>query len=469
MKKILILAALLITVVTGNDVPAATVNIEYILDGSGSMLELMGDKQKIEVAKQTLTDLIDKLPAEGGETELNVGLRVYGHASITAQYPEEPCRATALEVPVSGVNVAELQSKIAAISARGWTPIAYSLERAAEDFPVGDEYDNIIILISDGKETCGGAPCEVAGNLHKAGIKVKIHVVGFDIKDAEKAGLECIARAGGGEYFSADSADELTEALEDVQEQVLKEETTSVRIKIGGPGTLEFKPAEWVPGTPYLYKIVSEDGTEVASGEKNLDSIMLPSGTYRLSWYQWRFESRPVELGEFTITSGQTTVFPINTGINLVPGTWLEKPPYYWYLQDKETGKKAVEVWKTFEPVPTAPGTYELYYHQWRFDSNPFKMADDVVISAGEVTEIELDTGVGLVPSSDDAEPPYRWVLSDPESGEELITVNNNWGPIPVPPGDYGFSLQQTRFNHSLVKFVESFPVKKGQLVELEF
>ena len=280
-------------------------------------------------------------------------------------------------------------------------------------------------------------------------------MVGFDIKEAEKAGLECIAEAGGGEYFSADSADELNQALEEAQEQVLQEETTSVRIKIGGPGTLEFTPADWVPGVPYSYEIMSEDGKQVARGEKNLDSIMLPAGTYRLVWHQWRYDSRPIDLGKFTVTSGQTTDLSINTGINLVPGRWLEKPPYYWYLQDKETGEKAVEVFKTFDPVPAPPGNYELYYHQWRYDSNVFTMAGEVEIEDGSVTEIELNTGVKLIPSSPEAEPPYRWVLSDPESGEEVISVNKTWGPIPVPPGNYGFSLQQTRYGHSLVLFTK--------------
>ncbi|HDL65214.1 MAG TPA: hypothetical protein ENH12_07485 [Proteobacteria bacterium] len=95
-------------------------------------------------------------------------------------------------------------------------------------------------------------------------------------------------------------------------------------------------------------------------------------------------------------------------------------------------------------------------------------MASGVELEAGEITEVELNTGVALIPSSPEVEPPYRWVLTDPGSGDEVITVNKNWGPIPVPPGDYGLSFQQTRFGHSLIQLVPSFPVKEGRLVELE-
>jgi len=467
MKKILFLIAILS--IPSSFVTAKTVNIEYILDASGSMLETIQDVRKIDIAKETLSGLVEQLPAGSSEIDLNVGLRVYGHSTVTGESPEERCRDTELEMPISGVDSAGIKKKIAEIQARGWTPIAYSLEQAAGDFLVGGDNDNIIILISDGKETCGGDPCAVAEKIHQAGIKVKINVVGFDIKPEEKAQLECIANVAGGKYYSADSAGELNQVLTEVQNNVIKKETTSVRIKIGGPGTLKFEVADWVPGAPYLVQIMSGDNKkEIARAENNLDPLMIPAGTYRLFWHQWRFDSLPIDMGEFTVASRETVTFPVNSGINLVPGKWLKTPPYRWYLKNPGTGEIVMDVNNTLDPVPVMPGVYDLHYQQWRFDSNEALMASGVEIKPGEITEVELNTGVTLIPSSPEMEPPYRWVLTDPETGNEVITVNKSWGPIPVPPGNYGLNFQQTRFKHSPIQLVPSFPVKEGQLVELE-
>ena len=41
------------------------------------------------------------------------------------------------------------------------------------------------MVVSDGLETCGGAPCEVVEEAKKAGIKFVMHVIGFDL-DKEK-------------------------------------------------------------------------------------------------------------------------------------------------------------------------------------------------------------------------------------------------------------------------------------------
>ena len=53
MKKIIFLIAILS--IMGSSVNAKTINIEYILDASGSMLETIQDVRKIDIAKETLS------------------------------------------------------------------------------------------------------------------------------------------------------------------------------------------------------------------------------------------------------------------------------------------------------------------------------------------------------------------------------------------------------------------------------
>jgi Ca-activated chloride channel homolog len=468
MKKILFLIAILS--IPSSLVTAKTVNIEYILDASGSMLETIHDLRKIDIAKDTLSGLVEQLPAGSSEIELNVGLRVYGHSTVAGESPEQRCRDSALEMPLNGVDSIGIKKKIAGIQARGWTPIAYSLEQSADDFPVGDDNDNIIILISDGKETCGGDPCAVAEKLHQAGIKVKINVVGFDIKPEERVQLECIAKVAGGKYYSADSAGELNQALTMVQEQALKKESKSVRIKVGGVGTLHFESAGWSPGGPYRYRLESiADGKVIARGGRDLQDLRIPPGNYRLVWDQTEHGHGETILSDkIVIKPGEATTFKLNTGINLVPAPWIKRPPRHWYLKDPGTDETILMVWGNWDPALAPPGLYELWYRQTEHGNNDVRLAKKIEIKEGEVTEFDVNTGISLVSSDPDARPPYNWILKPKDSGGDEVGVRGQWGPAPCPPGRYSFSIRQTEHGHSLIELIPEFTIEEGQLVELE-
>lgn len=89
------------------------------------------------------------------------------------------------------------------------------------------------------------------------GIKLKVHVVGFDVGDKEKQQLMCIAKAGNGKYFAANNAEQLKGALTEVKQEMVKRvempppppvvaqtppppPTPEKKvIKIAGPGTIK--------------------------------------------------------------------------------------------------------------------------------------------------------------------------------------------------------------------------------------
>lgn len=70
-----------------------------------------------------------------------------------------------------------------------------------------------MIVVSDGKETCGGDPCAAVRELRAAGIDVRVDVIGFDVGADERAQLVCIAGAGGGRYYDARTPEELRGAV----------------------------------------------------------------------------------------------------------------------------------------------------------------------------------------------------------------------------------------------------------------
>ncbi len=160
----------------------------FVFDASGSMWGKLGGKTKIQLAKEALLHMLDSLE---GQPNLELALRVYGH---TSHKKEKNCRDTRLEVPFGKGNYRHIRDVIKKIHPRGTTPIAYSLKMAAGDFPRCNTCRNVIILITDGIEECGGDPCEVSLALQEKGVILKPFVIGLGIDSSMYSALNCIGR-----------------------------------------------------------------------------------------------------------------------------------------------------------------------------------------------------------------------------------------------------------------------------------
>lgn len=217
----------------------------FVFDASNSMNAFWGTKTRLEVARELLIRSVEELE---GLPDLELALRVYGNRSpISAG--EQDCNDTHLEVPFSANSAPAMRNFIKGIRAVGTTPIARSLERAAEDFPPlptpgkGERaVRNVIILITDGIEACDEDPCAVSRALQSKGIVLKPFVIGVGLEDAEKYSLRCI-----GNFFDADTPELFEQVLQVVLTQALN--TTTAQI---GLLTVDGAPLETdVPVTLY--------------------------------------------------------------------------------------------------------------------------------------------------------------------------------------------------------------------------
>ncbi|MEJ2005787.1 MAG: hypothetical protein P8X57_12700, partial [Cyclobacteriaceae bacterium] len=109
---------------------------------------------------------------------------------------------------------------------KGTTPIAYSLEQAANDFPSSDGYRNIIILITDGIESCDGDPCRVSRELQRKGIFLRPFVIGIGMNASFSEAFECV-----GSYYDATDVNQFRMALSQAIETSLLTATVSVDIR----------------------------------------------------------------------------------------------------------------------------------------------------------------------------------------------------------------------------------------------
>ena len=200
--------------------PPDKTRILFLLDGSGSMLGQWNNGQlKIDVARSILTDLVDSLKEN---TNLELALRVYGH-----QYGRQlqVCTDSKLEIGFRANNHQDITLKLKTIQPKGTTPIAYSLEQAANDFPADKNVRNVIIIITDGIESCDGDPCAVSQALQKKNIFLKPFVIGLGLNESYTDAFACM-----GTFFDVTDIDELRGSLDEALKQTLDKTTVSVQL-----------------------------------------------------------------------------------------------------------------------------------------------------------------------------------------------------------------------------------------------
>jgi len=101
----------------------------------------------------------------------------------------------------------------------GRTPLAASVEKAAETLDFREK-PGVIVVLTDGEETCAGLPCDLGQQLHEEAVQLTIHVIGLRVAGYTWTGeqsifdVKCLVKRNGGLYITVEAEDELIEALE---------------------------------------------------------------------------------------------------------------------------------------------------------------------------------------------------------------------------------------------------------------
>jgi Ca-activated chloride channel family protein len=204
---------------------ALPVRILIIFDASNSMKANYEGVSRIEAAKKLMNRIVDSLQRI---PNLELALRIYGAEKM---YPPGDCNDSRLAVPFSRNNIALIKSKVLPLKPTGITPIAHSLNLAADDFP-STPSTNIILLITDGIEECSGDPCEAARKLREKGIVFKPYILGIGLSQEQSKAFDCV-----GTYFSAEVSNSLMNVVNVVITQTMNRTTAQVNLldKSGNP------------------------------------------------------------------------------------------------------------------------------------------------------------------------------------------------------------------------------------------
>jgi Ca-activated chloride channel family protein len=251
-----------------------------LLDVSGSMNErISSGGTKFAAAKRALKQVAGALPAG-----TQVGLRVYG-SEISESKDTNPkaCRDTELVMPIGPLDRSKMYKAVDSFDAVGETPIAYSLGKAVDD--LGDKGRRVLVLISDGEESCAGDPCPAARKLADNGVDLQFNAIGLDVGSKARKQLKCIAQAGDGSYYDADEADDLSEALRKLTERALRPFAITGTPVIGteDPATApqltvgQYRDRFGAGDGQRFYRISRRPGDTVTA---SVNSLVPPTGNY---------------------------------------------------------------------------------------------------------------------------------------------------------------------------------------------
>ena len=197
------------------------VNVEILLDASGSMAGRVGGGVKMDLAKDAIRNFVSKLP-EGAQ----VALRVYGHKGSNQQKDKAlSCKSTEVVYPLDAYDKSSFQKSLDKFRPTGWTPLAAAIEQAKSDLSgkTGENVENILYVVSDGIETCGGDPVKAAKELHESEIQAIVNIIGFDVDNAGQRALKKVAEAGGGKYTTVNTGEDLRKHLEREYDRLRRE------------------------------------------------------------------------------------------------------------------------------------------------------------------------------------------------------------------------------------------------------
>lgn len=189
-----------------------------VFDGSGSMAEMgfnLLDEPRIHEARRAIREAVPQIAPVR-----KLGLIIYG--------PGGPDSCSGIDLRFGPLANADgpIISAVEDLEPGGMTPLTESVLAAAETLNF-KERPGVIVLVTDGKETCGGTPCHLGDRLMREGTDLTVHVIGFKVRgdhfawDSPEHGTivgettvaKCLSDRTGGKYVGAETVNELVQAL----------------------------------------------------------------------------------------------------------------------------------------------------------------------------------------------------------------------------------------------------------------
>ncbi|MCG2774341.1 MAG: T9SS type A sorting domain-containing protein [Desulfobacterales bacterium] len=379
-------------------------------------------------------------------------------------------------VPLGAIDKDKLIKTIQGLSPKGKTPISRSVRLTAERIKHLED-ETTIILVSDGKETCDPDPCGLVKDLKASGIRFIMHVIGFDVTEEEKQELECMAKEGGGRYFTAGNAGEFSAAASEVVKKPAPTYGT-LRIMVSKNGKPFFTAItltnletgkSWAPGSPSDETGIAERRLEPGNYTAELKDLSVIGG-----------KTPTVKLTDIVIVAGETMernadfsdgTLVITTLRNGIP--FNGHISYYRQGENKHFRNQNAHSITGQLKHQFLPGVYRVEVKTDSIVGDPTVVFDSLEILPGSTVEktAEFFSGEVTVASTLNGEPyamPFKVYDS---SGKEMYkswTQGQTYGTrlVRLPSGTY--TIKVTTNVDGSTKSFENVTVETGQSQTVE-
>jgi Ca-activated chloride channel family protein len=199
-----------------------------VFDASGSMsgnqvLGIPNSRARIDEVRAALSQV---LPT--ATKHRRVGLITYGPG------PYNQCNVKLNLKPIADA-AAPIMSAVNGLVPAGKTPLTAAVEQAAEVLDYRSK-PGVIVVVTDGEETCGRSPCDLARKLRLTADQLTVHVIAFRYDGFSWTGgntvidLMCLADENHGLYARANSEEDLVDALEKTLDCPMISEASPTRL-----------------------------------------------------------------------------------------------------------------------------------------------------------------------------------------------------------------------------------------------
>jgi Ca-activated chloride channel homolog len=197
------------------EVRPCTEDAMIVFDASGSMAgdgwgygsESAGTVSRIDKVRSVLRELLPSITRFRRVGLITYGSGAWNECSIRLDFKPMP-------------NATDrIMAAVDALRPSGRTPLTGAVAQAADALDFRNK-PGLIVILTDGEETCGGAPCDLSEKLHAEADQLTIHVIGLRVKNYTWIGdqgildAKCLAEKNGGEYLPVDTLAGLRQALE---------------------------------------------------------------------------------------------------------------------------------------------------------------------------------------------------------------------------------------------------------------
>jgi Ca-activated chloride channel homolog len=176
-------------------------------DGWGYGSESAGSVPRIDKVRTAMREILPSVTRFRRVGLITYGSGAWNQCTIRLELKPTP-------------NAADrIMAAIDALRPAGRTPLTDAVAQAADTLDFRHK-PGLIVVLTDGEETCGGSPCDLSEKLHAEADQLTVNVIGLRVKNYAWMGdqgildAKCLAEKNGGQYVPVDTLAGLREALE---------------------------------------------------------------------------------------------------------------------------------------------------------------------------------------------------------------------------------------------------------------